>query len=66
MINRIFKFMFSKSKPIKCITVVKKRDVVIDADLIKRRSEIKRQVESTCLSKYFSQRKGLISNNYCK
>ena len=65
MIDKIFKTLFNKKRNVRCITVIKSRDIAIDADLMERRNKIKKQVEKTCLSKFFESRKGLYRKDYC-
>lgn len=57
MIDVFFNLFFTKTKKAQPVTIIKNRDV---SDKFIQISRKKKQVEeSTCLSKYFSNRQGL-------
>ncbi len=55
MIEKIFSLFFEKKKKVNCITVIKNRNVNEEEyQFITKKKQV-----STCLSKYFKDRKGL-------
>lgn len=57
MIYNIMKNLFEIKRKKKCITLITNREIPNDFSVIKKSEKI--IVEKTCLSKYFSDRKGL-------
>ena len=58
MIEKIFNLIFEKKKDLNCITVVKKRDMKSVPPFYLKHAQ-NNSPENTCLSQYFSGRKGL-------
>ena len=58
MIEKIFNALFSKNKRIKCLTLVKDREVFFDCEKEQINSVREKELK-TSLSKYFSECKGL-------
>ena len=57
MFDMIFKTFFTKTNKVKCITIIKDRQISNEFS-----APIRRKIEldnKTCLSKYFENRKGL-------
>ena len=61
MIEKIFNLIFEKKKYTNCITVVKRRDMKSLPPFYLKRVQ-NNSPENTCLSQYFSGRKGLGGN----
>ena len=63
MIEKIFNLIFEKKKDSNCITVVKKRDMKSLPPFYLKHVQ-NNSPENTCLSQYFSRRKGLGGNHF--
>ena len=62
MFDKIFNLLFEKKKSTSCLTVVKKREMKT-MPLFYLKNQKDKQAQKTCLSEYFSDRKGLFANS---
>ncbi len=59
MFEKIINTFFEKKKKINCITVIKNRESKLNELMRKRKEVVSYNTETTCLTKYFTNRKGL-------
>ena len=57
MFDKIFNLLFEKKAKVKCITILKNRNLNVEKLAIIKKED--KQEELTCLSSYFKNRKGL-------
>ena len=57
MIDKILKTFFVKKNKVKCLTIIKKREISCEINSRFNQKEVSE--EKTCLSSYFEHRKGL-------